>query len=390
VTPARLRWAEIDLGALTHNVAELRARLLAGAGMVAVVKANGYGHGAVTVARTALAGGADWLAVATVEEAAELRAAGIAAPVLVMGPVAPGGEEAALALDVRLCIYDAGALERLARAADAAGTRGRLHLKVDTGMARLGCSPDEALLLARRIADHPRLQLEGLWTHFAEADDPQSSRTQEQLERYLGVVTNLAASGISAPILHCANSAAALLFPSTQLVLVRIGLPLYGYASAKGIDEAPGLRPVLSWKGRVVALHDLSVGDRVGYGGTFEAATPVRTATVSMGYADGYSRSLSGRGEVLLGGRRARLVGRVSMDYVTVDVTAIPAVALGDEAVFLGRQGDQEIDAEEIARSLGTISWEVLTMIGTRVERVTVGQGRWRQDSAVAEVEVAT
>lgn len=390
MTPARLRWAEIDLAALAHNVAELRARLRAGTGMAAVVKANAYGHGAVAVARTALAGGADWLAVATVEEAAELRAAGIQAPLLVMGPVIPGGEEEALALDVRLCIYEAGALERLGRAADAAGTRARLHLKVDTGMARLGCSPDEALLLGRRVVDHPKLELEGLWTHFADADDPASPRTQEQFERYLGVVANLAASGISVPILHCANSAAALLFPSTQLVLVRIGLPLYGYASADSVDEAVRLRPVLSWKGRVVALHDLSPGDRVGYGGTFEAGGRVRAATVSMGYADGYSRSLSGRGSVLLGGRRARLLGRVSMDYVTVDVTAIPEVALGDEAVFLGRQGDEEIDAEEIARSLGTISWEVLTMIGTRVERMTVGEDRSRPGSPAAAVGLAT
>lgn len=390
MNPARLRWAEIDLAALAHNVAELRARLRAGTGMAAVVKANGYGHGAVAVARTALAGGAEWLAVATVEEAAELRAAGLQAPLLVMGPVVPGGEDEALALDVRLCIYEASALERLARAADAAGTAARLHLKVDTGMARLGCSPDEALLLARRIVDHPSLELEGLWTHFADADDPSSPRTQQQFERYLAVVANLASSGINVPILHCANSAAALLFPSTQLVLVRIGLPIYGYASADAVDETVKLRPVLSWKGRVVALHDLSAGDRVGYGGTFEAGARVRTATLSMGYADGYSRALSGRGMVLLGGRRARLVGRVSMDYVTADVTDIAEVALGDEAVFLGRQGDQEINAEEIARSLGTISWEVLTMIGTRVERVSVGGDRSRPDSPLAAVGLAT
>lgn len=389
MSEARLRWAEIDVGALAHNVAQLRARLHAGTGMVAVVKANAYGHGAVTVAATALANGVDWLAVATVEEAAELRDAGIQGPLLVMGPVGPGGEAAAIALDARLCVYEPESLARLARAAETAGRGARIHLKVDTGMARLGCSPDEAVLLARRIVEHPALELEGLWTHFAEADDTESPRTQAQFQAYLGVVADLASAGISPPILHCANSAAALLFPSTHLVLVRIGLPLYGYRSAPGIDAGVQLRPVLSWKGRVVALHDLAPGDRVGYGGRFEARARGRSATVSMGYADGYRRALSNRGEVLVAGRRAAVVGTVSMDYVTIDVTAIPEVGLGDEVVFLGRQGGDMIDADEIARSLDTISWEVLTVIGSRVERVTVGEQPPGGSAPVAWAELA-
>jgi alanine racemase len=389
LSAARLRWAEIDLGALSHNVGQVRAGLGAGTGMVAVVKADGYGHGAVTVGRAARAAGADWLAVATVEEAAELRAGGIDGPVLVMGPVAPGAEAAAIGLEVRLCVYERESLERLAGAARAARDRVRLHLKVDTGMARLGCSPDEALLLARRIAEHPRLEFEGLWTHFAEADDVRSTRTQEQLQAYLGVLSSLAAAGISPAILHCANSAATLLFPGTQMVLVRIGLPIYGYRSSPSIDASLDLRPVLSWKGRVVALHDLSPGDRVGYGGTFAATAPMRTATVSMGYGDGYSRALSDRGEVLVAGGRAPVVGRVSMDYVTVDVTDIPAAGLNDEVVFIGRQGEEVIDADDIAGRLGTISWEVLTTIGRRVERVVVGGGTPGEAIAVAETELA-
>ena len=389
MSAARLRWAEIDLGALAHNVAQLRAGLRAGTGMVAVVKADAYGHGAVRVGRAARAAGADWLAVATAEEAAELRAGAIEAPVLVMGPVAPGAEAEAIGLDVRLCVYEPESLERLAGAATASGHRVRLHLKVDTGMARLGCSPDEALLLARRIAEHPRLELEGLWTHFAEADDLRSTRTQEQLQAYLGVLSSLAAAGISPAILHCANSAAALLFPSTQMVLVRIGLPIYGYRSSPSIDASLDLRPVLSWKGRVVAIHDLSPGDRVGYGGTFAATAPTRTATVSMGYGDGYSRALSDRGEVLVAGGRAPVVGRVSMDYVTVDVTDIPQAGLSDEVAFIGRQAEEVIDADDIARSLGTISWEVLTAIGRRVERVVVEKGTSGEATAVAETELA-
>jgi alanine racemase len=389
LSAARLRWAEIDLGALAHNVVQLRATLRPGTGMIAVVKANAYGHGAVDIGRAATAAGADWLAVATFDEAAELRTAGIEAPVLVMGPVAPGGEPEAVALDLRLCVYERESLDRLAAAAAASGRHVRLHLKVDTGMARLGCSPDEALLLARRIEEDPLLELEGLWTHFAEADDAGSSRTQQQLQAYLAVLSELASAGISPPILHCANSAAALLFPSTHMILVRVGLPLYGYRSSPGIDPGLDLRPVLAWKGRVVALRDLAPGDRVGYGGTFTASRPTRLATISMGYADGFSRALGGRATVLVAGSRAPVVGRVSMDYVTVDVTGIAEVDLGREVVFIGDDGGEAVDADDLARLLGTISWEILTMIGPRVERVVVGEGSAPVSPSVSEKQLA-
>ncbi len=373
MTAARLRWAEVDLGALAHNIGQVRGRLRAGSGLIAVIKANAYGHGSVTVARVAVREGADWLAVATVGEAVELRRAEVEAPILLLGPVAPGAEAEAIALDLRLSVYDAAGVERLARAADEASSRPRVHLKVDTGMARLGCSPDEALLLARRISDQGRLELEGLWTHFAEADDPASRRTQKQLQAFLAVVAALAAAGISPPVLHCANSASALLFPSTHLVLVRCGLPIYGYASTAETVEGLDLRPALTWKSRVVAVHDLAEGDRVGYGGSYRAPGPVRVATVSTGYADGYRRTWSNRGEVLIAGVRVPVVGRVSMDYLTVDASAVPDVAMGDEVVIMGRQGSQAISADDLARGQDTISWEVLTMIGSRVERVEIG-----------------
>jgi alanine racemase len=373
LSTARLRWAEVDLGALAHNVASLRSRLRPGTGMIAVIKANAYGHGAVAAGRQALAAGADWIAVATVQEAAELRSAGIDASLLVLGPIAPGGEAEAISLDARLCVYEADGLVRLSQAARGLGRRPQVHLKVDTGMARLGTSPDEALLLARRIHEDPALELEGLWTHFAEADDPASPRTQDQLRTFLEVVSTLASAGISAPVLHCANSAAALLFPSTNMVLVRMGLPIYGYSSTAVPVPGLELHPVLAWKSRVVAIHELARGDRVGYGGTFSAPGALRIATVSTGYADGYPRALSNRGEVLVGGVRAPVRGRVSMDYLTVDISAAGDVVVGDEVVIIGRQGDQVITADDLARSLDTISWEVLTMIGSRVERVNLG-----------------
>ncbi|MDQ6748893.1 MAG: alanine racemase, partial [Candidatus Dormibacteraeota bacterium] len=344
----------------------------AATGMIAVIKADAYGHGAVRVARAALSAGAEWLAVATIQEAAEIPVAGIVAPILVLGPVGPGDEGQAVALGARLSVHEPGSLSRISGAARGARIRPRLHLKVDTGMGRLGCSPDEAVLLARRVHEDPNLELEGLWTHFAEADDPGSPRTQEQLRAFLGVVSDLASSGISPPVLHCANSAAALLFPSTRLAMVRVGLPIYGYAPTPALLEGLNLRPVLSWKSRVVAIHALDAGDRVGYGGTFRASAPRRTATVSTGYADGYPRALSNRGEVLVGGVRAPVIGRISMDYLTIDVTDAGDVGVGDEVVIIGRQGGHAITADDLARQLQTISWEVLTMIGRRVERVDV------------------
>ena len=375
MTGAPLRWAEVDLDALSHNVRTLRAALSPGTGLVAVVKADAYGHGAVPVARAAVAAGAAWLAVATLPEAAELRTAGLDAPLLLLGPVPAGAEGQAIALDLRLCVYEAAGLARLAAAAASAGRTTRLHLKVDTGMARLGCAPDEALILARRIQEAPGLELEGLWTHFAEADDATSPRTQAQFQAFMTVVADLAAAGLKVSVLHAANSAAALQFPSTQLVLVRCGLPMYGYAPTVDRAATPGLRPVLTWKSRVVAVHDLAAGDRVGYGGTYQAAGPTRSGTISTGYADGYPRSLSGKGTLLVRGRRVPVIGRVSMDFVTFDASEIPDIAVGDEAVIIGAQGSERISGDEVADALGTITWEVLARIGPRVDRVMVGGG---------------
>ncbi|MFN2463493.1 MAG: alanine racemase [Candidatus Dormibacteria bacterium] len=366
----RLRWAEVDLAALAHNVGQFRARLGPATRLMAVVKADAYGHGAVPVGQAALRAGADWLAVSTLEEALALRDGGIVAPVLLLGPLAAGAEAEAITAKVGVSVHGADGLERLASAAEshAPGTQIPVHLKVDTGMARLGCPPDESLDLARRVVAAPGLSLEGLWTHFAEADDPASARTSRQLQAFMAVTASLAAAGIEVPVLHAANSAAALQFPGSQLTMVRCGLPLYGYPSGAVSDV--DLRPVLAWKSRVVAVHRLRGGDRVGYGGTFTASGPTTVATVATGYADGYRRALSGRAEVLLHGRRLPVIGRVSMDFLTVDATTLPGTAEGDEVVLLGRQGEGEVTAVDLAGWMDSISWEVLVAIGPRVERV--------------------
>jgi alanine racemase len=366
------RWAEVDLGAIAHNVAQLKSRLEPGVALAAVVKANGYGHGAVDVARAALEAGADWLGVATVAEGAELRAAGIAAPILNLGATLGSEAAEAVAADLRSSIWDRIGVDILERAAAAAGRVVKVHLQLDTGMVRLGADPNQAVELGHRIEASPHLELEGLFTHMAEAEDPGTDRSAMQLSVFLAAVTRMAYAGIRVPVIHAANSAATLLYPDSRLRLVRCGIAVYGYSPTGKPIPGLELRPALTWKARVLEVYNLRPGERVGYGGTFEAAAPSRTATISVGYADGYPRALSNRGELLLHGRRARVVGRVSMDFLSIDVSDIDDVAVGDEVVIIGRQGDAAIAADELAAQLDTIAYEVLVGVGPRVVRSAI------------------
>ncbi|HXO67184.1 MAG TPA: alanine racemase [Candidatus Dormibacteraeota bacterium] len=370
--PDQLRWAEIDLSAVAHNVGQLRARLSPGAKLAAVVKANAYGHGATEVARAAVSAGAEWLCVATVAEGVELRAGGVTAPILNMGPTPAAVAGRAIAAGLRCCVFEPDGIEVLANAAERAGRQLPVHLKIDTGMARLGAPVGEALDLARQVEASPALQLEALWTHLAEADNRESLRNDDQLSRFLGEVDRIRRAGIEPAMVHCANGAATLLNPSSHLDMVRCGLPVYGYSPTSAPVDGLKLRPVMTWKSRVVALHHLDTGDRVGYGGDFAATSPLVSATVAVGYADGYSRRLSDRGTMLVRGSRVPVVGRVSMDFATVDVTAVPGVRIGDEVVLLGSQGEAFIGADEMAESLDTIPWEVLSRVGPRVVRFPV------------------
>lgn len=370
----RLRWAEVDLSAIAANVATLRRLIPPPTRLGVVVKANAYGHDARLVAPSAVAAGADWLLVGTVREAMDLRHAGVVAPILIMGrAVETAGLPDAVAAEVRLCVYDRESIEAAAAAARRVRRPALLHLKLDSGMHRLGATAPEGVELARLIGATDEVRLEALWTHFAEADEEVSRRTAAQLAAFQEAVAAIESAGLrgSDVILHAANSAAALLHPETRLDLVRCGLPVYGYAPSPALPDL-GLRPALAWRARVVALHDLVAGDRVGYGGTWEAERPTRIAAISVGYADGYHRALSDRASVLIGGRRAPVVGRVSMDFITADVGALPEVRVGDEVTLIGRQGDQEIGAGEMADWLSTIVWEVLCTIGRRVDRVAI------------------
>ncbi|MBI3182913.1 MAG: alanine racemase [Myxococcales bacterium] len=365
--------AEIDLAALEHNFGV--AKKLAGpAGVLAVVKANAYGHGAVPVARELERLGAAMLGVALVEEGIELRAAGVKAPILVLGGTYEGGYELMVEHELSPAVFRIDHLSRLERAAARLGQSVSAHLKLDTGMGRIGLLPSELeafLDAAKRVR---RVSLDGLLSHFANADLADEALTREQAARFGAALAALRRRGIEPRWRHLANSAAVLELPEAceglELNLVRPGIMLYGLSPAGWLASRAELRPVLSWKTAVIHLKTVPAGTPVSYGGTWVAPRESRIATLPVGYADGYSRAFSGRAAVLVRGRRAPIVGRVCMDLCMADVTEIGEVEVGDEVVLLGQQGGLGVSAEELARLAGTIHYEVVCGIAGRVSRV--------------------
>jgi alanine racemase len=359
VRPTR---AEIDPAAIAHN---LRAVAAACATPVcAVVKADGYGHGAVVAARAALDAGAVQLAVATVEEGTGLRSLGIDAPILVLSEVHPTAFPAVRAAGLTPTVCSA---EGIAAAA-AAGVP-TVHLKVDTGMHRMGCAPAEVVPLARKVLG-AGIRLGGVWTHCAVADEPADPFTDVQLARFAAGLDALAADGIDPGIRHAANSAAALVHPAARYDLVRVGIALYGVHPSTAVSGSVALRPALRLRSEVSAVRRIDTGEGVSYGLRWRAPAPTTIATVPIGYADGIRRDLGLRGGVVLhGGCRRPVVGVVTMDQLLFDAGGAP-VAVGDEVVLLGRQGGEERTAAEVAAELDTIPYEVLTSLGPRIPRV--------------------
>ena len=368
--PLRPVWGEVDLAAVRANARALLA-VADPAALLAVVKADAYGHGAIPVARAALEAGATWLGVALVEEGVALRQAGIDAPVLVLSEPAPAAAPTVVAHRLTPVVYTAPGIEALAKAVAEAGVGAPLpvHLKVDTGMHRVGCSPDDALALVGVIEARPELTLEGVCTHFAVADDPDDPYTAGQLEQFEVFLDALAASGRPRPIVHAANSAGLLAHPSSRYDLVRCGIALYGVAPAPALADRVALEPVLSLRAGVAHVKTLTAGERLSYGLRYELTHDSRIATVPVGYADGVPRNLAlAGGQALIGGRRHPIAGTITMDQLMVDVGDVE-VEVGDEVVLLGRQGDEAITADEWAERLGTIAYEVVTGIGPRVPR---------------------
>jgi alanine racemase len=363
-------WAEVDLDALALNIRLLKARAN-GAALMAVVKANAYGHGAVAVARAVLSAGADRLGVICVDEGEQLRRAGITAPILVMGHTP--ATDAARLVDLGLTgtVASRETAEALAGAAAQRGVRRAIHLKVDTGLNRYGLTPSEALALGGWLRDAPSLEAEGVFSHFASADEADKGYTLDQYARFRQVSEGLA----WVPLRHVSNTATLLDMPDLSLEMVRPGLGIYGLYPSGDVRRDLGLVPVLSLKSRVVRLTPLASGDSVSYGRTWRAVRPSLVGLVMCGYADGLPRSLSNRGSVLVRGQRAPIVGRICMDMCMVDVTDVADVAAGDEVVLIGRQGEEKITADEVAGLAGTISYEVLCAISARVPRLYLRAG---------------
>jgi len=367
-----LHWVEIDHGALAHNVRALR-QILGGAELWAVIKAQAYGHGPVETARTVLNAGASGLIVAVVDEAVELRAAGVDAPILVLTPPLPDQLDAYAVHDLIAAVAD----DATARALAAAGARrGRpipVHLKVDTGMGRLGVLPEQSVALVEAWHDLEGLQLAGIFTHMAAADEEDLTSAREQLARFGAVLSALDRRGLRPPVVHAANSAGAIVLPESRYTMARVGVALYGIApspvvAARAAQLGLELRPALAFRARIVATRRLPAGWPISYGSTYVTPTETTVATLPVGYADGLSRSLSHKMYALVRGHKRPIIGRICMNHCMVDVGDLP-VRPGDVVTLLGADGGGAITAEDWALALGTIPYEIVCMVGSRNPR---------------------
>ncbi len=374
--PGILTWVEVDLKAIAANVQALKTFVGPEVEIIAVVKANGYGHGEVAVAKTALANGATRLAVHRMLDGVRLRQGGITAPILILGYTPPSGLPMVIEHQLTQTVIDVPVAEALAALAHSPTP---IHIKVDTGMSRYGLFPHQVLDFIRTVQRLPHLYIEGIFSHFATADDADPQPMLAQWQSFRALLQALEAAGIAIPLRHICNSAAVLTLPEAHLNAVRPGLLIYGLAPTDVVPMPFPLHPALTLKSTVVQVKDLPAGSAIGYGRTYITPTPMRMALVPIGYGDGYHRLISNRGAVLIHGQRAPIRGRVSMDQIVVDVTDIPDVAIGDEVVVIGSQGQERISAEEVARWADTIPYEVLTSIHTQIPR------RYRSNGTVLD-----
>ena len=379
--------AEIDLQAIAHNVRELRRITRSKARLMVAVKGNAYGHGAVKIAQTAIAHGVDAFGVARIEEGVELRKAGLDAPILIFGYTAPSLTPRLIDYALTQTVYALDTAQALSAAAQRLGQTLKIHLKVDTGMGRLGLLPDSgrsspsdlpasgrALKEVLQIHQLPGLKLEGIFTHFASADSADKTFAHQQLSRFTRFLTELEKAGVDGLIRHAANSAAIIDLPESHLDMVRAGISLYGlYPSDEVAKDKINLIPAMTLKARIIHLKQVAAGFKVSYGSTYTAPVPTTIATVPVGYADGYSRLLSNRGQMLVHGRRAPIVGRICMDLTMLDVGHIADVHLDDEVVVFGRQGKAILSADEVAALIDTINYEIVAALTARLPRVYKG-----------------
>lgn len=374
----RETWAEISLDAVYHNVRTFKSNLRDDCRLMAVVKANGYGHGAVETAKTALKAKADYLAVAILDEALQLREAGIHQPILIVGYVPPSSIETAILHDVTLTVYSDSVLEEVMASSERLQKTARIHLKADTGMTRLGVtSKEEALSLAAKAKTARFVELEGLFTHFASADSPDPAYTRQQFQRFQSYIEFLREKQIEIPIKHCCNSAATMNFPDMHLDMVRVGISLYGLFPSEHVQrDAFPLEQAMQLKTKVAAVKTVCKGQPVSYGCTFVPEQDSVIATLPIGYADGLSRQLSNQGSALIQGQRVPIIGRVCMDQSMIDVTSVPEAQVGDEVTLFGKSNGEFLFIDEVAAYMNTINYEVVCLISKRVPRVYTRNGK--------------
>lgn len=371
---SRPAWAEIDCAVIADNMKELRRVTVPTARIMAVVKANGYGHGAVPISKAVLDNGADYLAVAIFNEAQELREAGITAPILILGYTPDEQVKQVVELDIAQTIYSFVGAEAVSEAAVRLGKKAKIHIKIDTGLGRLGFMTDIVSVQdIIKIAQLPGIEIEGMFTHFSVADDRDKEYTKLQYHRFLEFDSKIKKSGLHIPIKHAANSATLIDLPEVQMDMVRVGITLYGlYPSDEVLKEKLVLKPALQFKAQVAQVKTVPAGSSISYGRRYITDRETVIAIIPVGYADGYSRLLTNKSHVIIHGQKVPVVGTVCMDQFMIDVTTVPSVNTGDEVVLIGRQGDQQITAEDLAGLIGTINYEIVCMISNRVPRIYI------------------
>lgn len=362
-------FATVDLTALIHNLLQIRKWLAPGCLIMPVIKANAYGHGANEIAQALIQQGVSHLAVFSIEEAMALRRAGVTVSIVVLGPFFPQQIEDLFAYRLTPVVSDRSMLEVLGQATRSQPVPYPIHLKIETGMNRLGLTQHELEILLSKHTFPSSLQLEGLMSHLADSDGDEQDVTEEQVARFNRALNAVRAAGLDIPLIHMSNSGGIIRFPSAHYTMVRPGIMLYGYHTLPNTVPVPDLQPVLSLKTSIAQLRLIQPGDRVSYNGTFIAVKSTRVAILPIGYADGLNRRLSNRGVVLVRGQRVPIIGLVCMDMVMIDVTTIPDVMVGDEVIIIGQQEQEKITAKDIAEWTGTIPYEVLCSIAPRVPR---------------------
>ena len=363
-------WLEIDLGAIRNNIQLLRK--ITGKQVMAVVKANGYGHGAIQVARAATSAGATWCGVSRVEEGLALRQAGLTCEILVLGYTPPAIIPAAIEGQLCVTVYDEEVVKAYIQNARGQPSKLRLHVKVETGMGRLGMAPEQALEFIRWLSHQDEVQVDGFFTHFARADEPAEDATRLQLARFDRVLDGLEAAGLRPPFVHAANSAGSLNFAESSYDLIRPGIAIYGLHPSLEAPLPSGFHPALSWKARLTSVKFLPAGHGVSYGALYTTHQTERIGVVPVGYADGFRR-VSNQ-VVLINGKRFPVIGRVCMDQCTVQLDELPDARIGDEVVLIGQQGEERITAEELGKRWDTINYEVVCGLANRLQRLYIDQ----------------